>query len=188
MGPFSPNPEWRTASGVGEDTICDFPFGCANCECEPDGTDESTQSYDFPRISPLGCPGGNASGPTGGYRSVVGGGASEQWYPGLRRIPQSREQAAENYRVGNPLRMNGPCAYFEGSGEDGCEDTPGCEWLDLSCEVALSDPHRMEAVRMAAAAARDNAVCLDGSVPVFYFRRGSGSGANKWCRLRRMHM
>ena len=37
-----------------------------------------------------------------------------------------------------------------------------------------------QAVRMTSAAARDNAVCLDGSVPVFYFRPGSGSGANKW--------
>ena len=55
MGPFSPNSEWRTASGVGTDTICDFPFGCSNCECEPDGADESTRSYGFPRISSLGC-------------------------------------------------------------------------------------------------------------------------------------
>ena len=50
LGPFSPNRDWREATGVGEDTICDFPFGCQNCECEPDGTDEAG------RISAAGCP------------------------------------------------------------------------------------------------------------------------------------
>lgn len=143
LGPFSPNPDWRTASGVGEDTICDFPFGCSNCDCESDGTDDSPESYGYPRISPLGCPAAATEEDSGTASSTDG------WYPGLRQIPQSPEQAAENYRAGNPLRMNGPCAYFEGSGEDGCEDTPGCQWFDdlSSCEVALSDPHRMQVRR-----------------------------------------
>ena len=38
----------------------------------------------------------------------------------------------------------------------------------------------MIAVRMIAAATRDNAVCLDGTPGTFYHRPGTGTGANKW--------
>ena len=63
--------------------------------------------------------------------------------------------------------------------------SPQCEWVVAtagagSCEVATSDPHRMIAVRMTAAAATDNAVCLDGSAATFYYRAGTGTGGDKW--------
>ena len=64
---------WR--SYFGQDTICDFPFGCQNCECEPDGTDEAG------RISAAGCPAEELT-PTAAN-------PDQPWWPGLRQIPQT---------------------------------------------------------------------------------------------------
>ena len=36
-GPFSPRNDWRTASAQGADTMCDYPFGCSNCDCGASG-------------------------------------------------------------------------------------------------------------------------------------------------------
>jgi hypothetical protein len=53
-------------------------------------------------------------------------------------------------------------------------------------EVSESDPHRMEAVWLNCTAppALDadgcDAVCMDGSRPLMYVRRGVGDGAHKW--------
>jgi hypothetical protein len=53
-------------------------------------------------------------------------------------------------------------------------------------EVSESDPHRMEAVWLNCTAppALDadgcDAVCMDGSCPLMYVRRGVGDGAHKW--------
>ena len=172
----------------GQDTICDFPFGCQNCECEPDGTDEAG------RISAAGCPAEELT-PTAAN-------PDQSWWPGLRQIPQTvkhdrlqapfvaglrshingavfqPEQAAANYAHGNPLEMNGPCARFS---EAECA-AASCEWVPESgaCEVPRDDPHRLDLVWLAEAAATRNAVCLDGSAAAFYFRAGSGDGARKY--------
>ena len=84
LGPFSPNRDWREATGAGEDTICDFPFGCQNCECEPDGTDDAG------RISAAGCP---AEEPTPTPENP-----DQSWYPGLRQIPQTVDTTACRHR------------------------------------------------------------------------------------------
>ena len=53
-------------------------------------------------------------------------------------------------------------------------------------EVSESDPHRMEAVWLnctappAPGADGCDAVCMDGSRPLMYVRRGVGDGAHKW--------
>ena len=107
-----------------------------------------------------------------------GGQVEEEWFAGLRRIPQTHEQAAANYAVNNPLQWNGQCAAFPLAE---CTE-PECEWSGVTgmCEIGQADSHRMTALRLVAAAATDDAVCLDGSPATLYHRKGSGSGANRW--------
>lgn len=68
---------------------------------------------------------------------------------------------------------------------EACTSKSTCVWDGTSCSVDPAAPAYAQAVRLtdAARAPADggtNAKCLDGSAPLYYIKRGSGTGANKW--------
>ena len=52
--------------------------------------------------------------------------------------------------------------------------------LQIFCIYTVKSNNPGLRVLLTEAAVSNNAVCLDGSPGVYYFRAGSGSGENKW--------